>query len=110
MATHPDDRRIGALAQTAYQAMQAYGFLFDFSFDALRVLETMLEVDRVAESPGTADLCHLLWEPIENDDSLNLNQVKLAEVLMDTQVNVLVAVADVAAIVRKNSAIDTRAC
>jgi exoribonuclease R len=29
---------------------------------------------------------------------------------MDTQVNVLVAVADVAAIVRKNSAIDARAC
>jgi exoribonuclease R len=42
-------------------------------------------------------------------DFINLNQLTAAEVLTDTQVKVLVAVADVAALVRKISAIDAHA-
>ena len=108
MVTHPDARRKGVLEQIARRAMQAYGFLPDFSTDVLRELETVQQIDRVAESPGI-DLRHLLWASIDNDDSLDLDQLTVAEVLTDTQVKVLVAIADVAILVRKNSAIDAHA-
>jgi exoribonuclease R len=42
-------------------------------------------------------------------DFINLNQLTAAEVLTGTQVNVLVAVANVAALVRKNYTIDLHA-
>jgi len=108
MVAHPDARRKDDLEQIARRAMQKYGFLTDFSADALRELETVQQVDREAESPKI-DLRHLLWVSIDNDDSLDLDQLTVAEVLTDTQVKVLVAVADVAALVKKNSAIDAHA-
>ena len=58
MVTHPDARRKGVLEQIARRAMQACGFLPDFSTDALRELEAVQQVDHVAESPGI-DLRHL---------------------------------------------------
>jgi exoribonuclease-2 len=42
-------------------------------------------------------------------DFINLNQLTSAEALTDIQVKFLAAVADVAALVRKNSAIDAPA-
>ena len=108
MVAHPDARRKDDLEQIARRAMQKYGFLTDFSADALKELETVQQVDREAESPKI-DLRHLLWASIDNDDSLDLDQLTVAEVLTDTQVKVLVAVADVAALVKKNSAIDAHA-
>ena len=108
MVTHPDARRKGVLEQIARRAMKEYGFLPDFSADALRELETVQQVDRAEESPGV-DLRHLLWASIDNDDSLDLDQLTVAEALADTRVKVLVAVADVAALVKKNSAIDAHA-
>jgi VacB/RNase II family 3'-5' exoribonuclease len=108
MVTHPDARRKGVLEQIARRAMQAYGFLPDFSTDALRELEAVQQIDRVAESPGI-DLRHLLWVSIDNDDSLDLDQLTVAKILTDKQVRVLVAIADVSALVRKNSAIDAHA-
>lgn len=108
MAAHPVARRKDVLEQIARRAMQKYGFLPDFSADALRELETMAQVDRGAESPGI-DLRHLLWASIDNDDSLDLDQLTVAEALTATQVKVLVAVADVEALVKKNSAIDAHA-
>ena len=59
-------------------------------------------------SPGV-DLRHLLWASIDNDDSLDLDQLTVAEALSDKQVKVRVAVADVAALVEKNSAVDAHA-
>lgn len=108
MVAHPDARRKDDLEQIARRAMQKYGFLTDFSADALKELETVQQVDREAELPKI-DLRHLLWVSIDNDDSLDLDQLTVAEVLTDTQVKVLVAVADVAALVKKNSAIDAHA-
>ena len=98
MATHPDDRQRHVLDAIARRAMQAYGFLADFSADALKELEAK-QIE--AESPGK-DLRHLLWASIDNDDSLDLDQLTVAQILTDTQVKVLVAVADVAGFVEKN--------
>ena len=85
MVTHPNARRKGVLEQIARRAMQAYGFLPDFSADALRELGGVQQMDRVAESSGL-DLRHLLWASIDNVDSLDLEQLTVAQALTDTQV------------------------
>lgn len=55
------------------------------------------------------DLRHLLWASIDNDDSLDLDQLTAAEKLDNGSVRILVAIADVDALVPKGSAIDTHA-
>ena len=108
MATHSDARRKGVLERIAHRAMMEYGFLPDFSAAALNELETVQQADHAVGSPEI-DLRHLLWASIDNDDSLDLDQLTVAETLADKQVKVLVAVADVAALVKKDSAIDAHA-
>ncbi len=78
MATHPDAKRKDVLEKIARQAMQTYGFLPDFSADALGELETVQQGDHVAESPGV-DLRYLLWASIDNHDSLDLDQLTAAQ-------------------------------
>jgi exoribonuclease-2 len=108
MSTPPDSRQKGALAQIARRAMQSHGFLTDFSAAAVKELETVQPVDRGTESPGI-DLRHLLWASIDNDDSLDLDQLTVAEPLPDKRVKLRVAIADVASLVKKDSAIDGHA-
>jgi exoribonuclease-2 len=88
--------------------MNEYGFLPDFSADALKELEAVHPVDRETASSGV-DLRHLIWASIDNDDSLDLDQLTVAEALGDGRARVRVAVADVAALVERNSAIDAHA-
>jgi len=88
--------------------MKERGFLPDFSGAVLNELEEIRQVDGRAESPGK-DLRHLLWASIDNDDSLDLDQLTVAETLPDQRVKIHVAVADVDALVKKNSAIDEHA-
>jgi VacB/RNase II family 3'-5' exoribonuclease len=108
MLTRPNERRKGVLERIAYRVMKERGFLPDFSRAALNELEEIQQVDGGAESPGK-DLRHLLWASIDNDDSLDLDQLTVAETLPDNTVKILVAVADVDALVKKNSAIDEHA-
>jgi exoribonuclease-2 len=108
MSTHPDSRHKGALAQIARRAMQAHGFLTDFSAAAIKELEAVQPVDRGTDSCGI-DLRHLLWASIDNDDSLDLDQLTVVEALPDKQVKLRVAIADVDSLVKKDSAIDAHA-
>ena len=55
------------------------------------------------------DLTGLLWCSIDNDDSLDLDQLTACEVLADGVVKMLVAIADVDALVHKGSPIDDHA-
>jgi len=55
------------------------------------------------------DLRNLLWASIDNDDSLDLDQLTVAEAIPGDKVKILVAVADVDSIVKKGSAIDDHA-
>ena len=55
------------------------------------------------------DLRNLLWASIDNDDSRDLDQLTVAEALPGGAVKILVAVADVDALVKKGSAIDEHA-
>jgi exoribonuclease R len=91
----------------ARQAMLDRGFLPDFSKDALAELETIQTSAQINVEP-TRDLRGLLWSSIDNDDSLDLDQLTTAQVLGDN-VKVLVAVVDVDSLVRKGSAINEHA-
>ena len=55
------------------------------------------------------DLTGLLWCSIDNDDSLDLDQLTVCEVLDHGAVKMLVAIADVDALVKKGTAIDDHA-
>jgi len=108
MSTHPDGRRKGVLEQIARRAMKEHGFLPDFSKAALHELESAQQAGWQMQFPRK-DLRHLLWASIDNDDSLDLDQLTVTEALPNKQVKLLVAIADVDAMVKKNSAIDEHA-
>jgi exoribonuclease-2 len=61
------------------------------------------------EAPHIRDLTALPWCSIDNDDSLDLDQLTACEPLAAGAVKIFVAVADVDALVTKGSAIDTHA-
>ena len=96
------------LKEIARRAMREKGLEPDFSRDALS------ELDRIrgaAESSGDGvrDLRSLLWCSIDNDDSRDLDQLTVAERVDAKRARIWVAVADVDALVRKDSAIDAHA-
>jgi len=96
------------LRSIARRAMIERGLLPDFS--AAVVAETgAIAKAATASDASLKDLRHLLWASIDNDDSLDLDQLSVAEQLPDGAVKILVAVADVDAIVKKGTAIDGRA-
>jgi exoribonuclease-2 len=88
--------------------MTERGFLVDFSEAALNEVEKPARIDGEAKS-SRKDLRHLLWASIDNDDSLDLDQLTVAESLPDKTVRIFVAVADVDALVKKSSAVDEHA-
>ena len=62
-----------------------------------------------ATDKSLRDLTSLLWCSIDNDDSLDLDQLSVSEALPDGGVKVFVAVADVDAVVKKGTPIDDHA-
>jgi VacB/RNase II family 3'-5' exoribonuclease len=96
-----------ALQQIAHRVMIERGLEPDFSPAALAEL---------ANIHGTApadhavrDMRNLLWCSIDNDDSLDLDQLSVAEALPAGATKILVAIADVSALVGAGSAIDAHA-
>jgi len=96
------------LEQIARRVMQEHGFLTDFSATVLDELAKIQKVVGGTEST-MKDLRQLLWASIDNVDSLDLDQLTVAEKLADNKVKILVAIADVDTLVKKNSAIDEHA-
>jgi VacB/RNase II family 3'-5' exoribonuclease len=103
-----DRQHRSRLQKIARKAMIARGLVPDFSTEALDELNRILGPAKY-DGKSTIDLRHLPWCSIDNDDSRDLDQLTVAESLPDGSVKVLVAVADVDALVRKESAIDKRA-
>jgi len=60
-------------------------------------------------SPFTRDLRNLLWCSIDNDDSMDLDQLTIAEELEGGAVKLMVAIADVGETVHKSSLVDSHA-
>jgi exoribonuclease-2 len=88
--------------------MMERGFFPDFSPQAIAELGGIHgPATRTEES--TRDLRNLLWCSIDNDDSRDLDQLTIAEAMPNGAAKVLVAIADVDAVVKKQSALDDHA-
>src|SRR5512134_3281978 len=99
------------LRSIAHRVMIERGLLPDFSSEVLAELERLRElVDKpTSDSPHVHDMRNLLWVSIDNDDSLDLDQLTVAEALPGGQVRIMVAIADVDSLVRKGTALDKHA-
>jgi exoribonuclease-2 len=109
MSHSEDEHHRALLERIARRAMFERGLLPDFSPAALAELEKMKAPAAVANDAAILDLRELLWASIDNDDSRDLDQLTVAEVLPGDVVKILVAVADVGWLVRDGSAIDEHA-
>ncbi len=96
------------LRRIAHRSMLERGLLPDFSRQALAELIAIQGIATETEVQSR-DLRHLLWCSIDNDDSLDLDQLTVAEALPDNAAKIFVAIADVDSLVKKNSAIDGHA-
>ena len=107
--TNTDDRQHRELLKKiARRVMLEKGFIPDFSPQAIAELNGIREP--VMQTGGSIrDLRNLLWCSIDNDDSLDLDQLTVAESLPDGSTKLLVAIADVDAVVKKKSALDDHA-
>ena len=103
---HPHQKE--ELAELAVIAMRERGLAPEFSraaHDQLREIDGPSEED----GAGIVDLTGLPWCSIDNDDSRDLDQLTVSEVLQDGSVRIMVAIADVDTLVEKNSPIDRHA-
>jgi exoribonuclease-2 len=96
------------LQRIAHRVMVERGLLPDFSAEALA---EVAGIAAAAPPPDgkLRDLRGETWASIDNDDSLDLDQLTLARALPDGAVELLVAIADVDALVARGSAVDAHA-
>jgi VacB/RNase II family 3'-5' exoribonuclease len=94
------------LIALARRAMRDRGLEPDFPPAALAQTERL---QAPAPSDGTADLRHLSWCSIDNDDSRDLDQLTVTERGNDGTDRVLVAIADVDALVPRDTPLDAHA-
>ena len=92
----------------AHEAMLQRGLLPDFSPS---VIAETNQMTHAAATSGAAirDLRGLLWASIDNDDTADLDQLSVAEPVPGGAVKIFVAIADVDALVKKETAIDAHA-
>jgi hypothetical protein len=95
------------LAAIAHQAMIERNLEPDFPPAVLQELTTI--GGPAGATDDVRDVRDQLWASIDNDDSRDLDQLTVAESLEGGRFRILVAVADVDALVRKGSAIDGHA-
>ncbi len=105
MFEQSDRARLRAIA---VRAMRERGLEPTMPPAALAEASALKDAPRTTDEP-TRDLRALLWCSIDNDDSRDLDQLTVSEPLKGGQVKVMVAIADVAAAVEKNSAVDRHA-
>jgi len=96
------------LHEIARRAMREKGLTPDFPKTALDQLAAIAG-PAPAMGDGLGDLRSLLWASIDNDDSRDLDQLSVGEALPNGETRVLVAIADVDALVKKGTPLDDRA-
>ena len=88
--------------------MREKGLEPDFPKPAVEQLASITE-PAPSKADGIRDLRSLLWASIDNDDSRDLDQLTVGEALPGGETRVLVAIADVDAVVRKGTPLDAHA-
>jgi exoribonuclease-2 len=96
------------LQRIARRVMTQRGLLADFSPAALQEAAAITGSAAKAE-PSVRDLRALPWASIDNDDSRDLDQLSVAAPASEGLVRILIAVADVDALVHQGSALDAHA-
>src|SRR6266852_2485861 len=96
------------LASIAHQAMIDRGLEPDFPKAAENQL-AKIDAPANENSSAIADLRKRLWCSIDNDDSRDLDQLTVAEEQGNGYVRILIAVADVDALVKRSTPIDDHA-
>jgi exoribonuclease-2 len=104
----PNHRPRSDLVRIATDAMSERGLQPEFPPPVQHQLASITGPGNDAD-PRILDLTALNWCSIDNDDSLDLDQLTTCEVLKGGAVKIFVAVADVDALVKKGSAIDAHA-
>ncbi len=94
-----DGRQHAILRQIAHRVMRERGLEPDFSPAALAQVAGLAAAAPAGD--GVRDLRALPWCSIDNDDSTDLDQLSVAEPATGVRVQVLVAVADVDALVEQ---------
>ena len=102
------DRSRIDLVRIATEAMSKRGLEPAFAPGVAQQLSSIDDPGR-DNDPRIRDLTALPWCSLDNDDSLDLDQLTACELLGGGSVKILVAVADVDALVKKGSAIDEHA-
>ncbi len=95
------------LAEGARLAMIEAGFSPELPEEALREAAALRPAP--VHEPGVRDLRALPWSSIDNDESRDLDQIEVAELVPEGRVRVRVGIADVDALVRRGSAVDRHA-
>lgn len=98
-----NDKHRDILQRIAGRVMEERGLLPEFPPRALAELE---RINSPARDDSLPDRTGLLWCSIDNDDSLDLDQLTAAEDIPGGKAKIYVAVADVDAVVEIDSAID----
>jgi VacB/RNase II family 3'-5' exoribonuclease len=96
------------LAELARDAMVEKGLEPDFGRDVMQQVNALKGPAREQDA-SIRDLCDLPWCSIDNDDSRDLDQLTWAEKTKDGNVRILIAVADVDALVKKDTPVDRHA-
>jgi exoribonuclease-2 len=96
------------IIRAARKALADNGFDADFEGDVVAEVAAFA-VDEVPLVDGQRDLRSLLWSSIDNRESRDLDQIEVSERLPNGDIRVLVGIADVDALVPKDSAIDKHA-
>jgi VacB/RNase II family 3'-5' exoribonuclease len=102
------NRQRSTLRRIARRAMIERGLLPDFSHAALAELDG-IRAPEDRSSGWSRDMRNLPWASIDNDDSRDLDQLTVAVTMPEGAVKILVAIADVDAIVKQGTAIDDHA-
>ena len=105
----PDrDKKTYNLVDIAHLAMVSRGLEPDFS-DRVRKETDDIKGCSIDKESALPDLTQLLWCSIDNDDSMDLDQISVSETLTSGKKKILVGVSDVDAVVKIGSAIDQHA-
>jgi len=92
----------------AHAAMLTYGFAPNFPDAAVREVQ-QAAAPTIASRPDVLDQRTLPWSSIDNDSTVDLDQLEVVAQLPNGDIRVRVAIADVAESVAKGSAIDQHA-